>query len=143
MCHDLSRSVVEKFWILMYGIDKRKSAAALCKVKYYTEDGVVMNNKWRVFGLTVSTWIAVSVLSKLYAGAVPRLDIVSASSTVWAWCSLVMGFIMFSKTNKKTEILYGMGAFIISLFPLIGIVAGIAYFGRCYYQMEKQKQIVQ
>lgn len=94
-----------------------------------------MVNKWKVFGLTVATWIALSIIAKMY-GATIHKDLISISSTVWAWSSLVMGFVMRAKTQNWNELAYGVGAFFICLLPVISIFIGIAYFARCYYQME-------
>ncbi|WP_139025297.1 hypothetical protein [Acetonema longum] len=93
-------------------------------------------NKWKVFGLAIATWLVFALIAKMYSGAI-RIDLLSASSTVWSWSSLIMGIVMKAKAQRWAEFGYGLAAFVVCLFPLVGIIAGIAYFARCYYKMEQ------
>lgn len=99
-------------------------------------------NKWKVAGLTFFSWFCFSLLGKFYIYAFPRIDIMSAMSTIWSWASLVMGIYLAIKFKKWLEFSIGILFFILCLLPLIGIFLGISYFAWSYYKIEKQRTYI-
>jgi hypothetical protein len=100
---------------------------------------------WKVFVLTVVTWLVFTVLARGYASAMTtRSDLpyllVEGQSIVWQWASLLMGIIMTIRVGRKgLELLWGGISFGVCIFPM-GFVFGIAYFARCYFELEKKKK---
>lgn len=99
-----------------------------------------MVNKWKVFTLTVITLISFQVLAQLYTYAIPRHTVLDTTPTVWAWSSLIMGIYMAYKFKSFKEFFYGLGMWLICLFPF-GFILGLAYFAHCYYKQEESKII--
>ena len=102
-------------------------------------------SKWKVFGLTVITWLVFSALAQgwIYAmnqGLGHGYSIVDGQSIIWSWASLVMGIVMIFRLGKKwLELLWGGISFVVCLIPMFGFVVGIGYFARCYFELEKKK----
>lgn len=100
-------------------------------------------NKWKVFGLTVVSWLALSVLARLYLGAMidrsPSYSMLDAQGVVWSWASLVMSVVLALRLRDWREIVWGVGAFIVCLLPLVGLIVGIGYFAWSFGKVERLK----
>lgn len=98
-------------------------------------------NKWKIFGKTVITWLIFSFLAKLILNYqiqyVDNLSMIDTQATVWSWMSVFMGIFMAIKIKRWLEFLIGIVAFILCLFPLVGIFIGMFYFSWCYFKLEK------
>ncbi len=98
-------------------------------------------NKWRIFGYTVVTWLAFSVLAKLLVFAYqpyhPAYSIIDAQSVVWSWMSLLMGAVAAFKFKSWREVVWGILFFAVCLVPVIGFFAGIGYFAWIYTKLER------
>lgn len=104
-------------------------------------------NKWKIFGFTVLTWLLFSVIAKTYVLAMqemyPAYSMIDGQSVVWSWLSLFMGVFMSIHLKKWIELLWGVLVFILSLFPIIGMLIGISYFAWCYTKLEKTKKVTE
>lgn len=100
-------------------------------------------NKWKIFGEIVITWLIFSILAKLMLTALQQnrtnLSMIDTQATVWSWMSLLMGIFMKIKLKKWGEFGLGVVFFLVCLFPLIGLFAGIYYFTQCFYKLEKSR----
>ena len=98
---------------------------------------------WKVVGLTFITWLLLSGLAGaivyLMKKTVPGYSIFDAASVVWSWASLLMGMRMVYRVPKKyLELLWGGIFFVICLVPMYGVIAGVGYFLRCNWVVEKK-----
>lgn len=98
---------------------------------------------WKVVGLTFITWLLLSGLAGaivyLMKKTVPGYSIFDAASVVWSWGSLLMGIRMAYRVPKKyLELLWGGIFFVICLVPMYGVIAGVCYFARCNWVVEKK-----
>jgi len=102
--------------------------------------------KWKVFGLTIITWLVFSALAKAFVIAMqqryPEYSMIDGQSVIWSWMSLLMGVFMAFRLREWHEVLWGILFFVICLFPFIGLVAGIGYFAWCYTKLEKRKLLI-
>ena len=99
---------------------------------------------WKVVGLTFVAWLVLSGLAEAYAyfmkQTYPGYSVFDAASVVWSWASLLMGIFMAYRVPKKyLELIWGGIFLIICLVPMYGVIAGIGYFARCYWVLEKKK----
>jgi len=107
------------------------------------------NHRGRKYILLVTwiTWVIIYGISYAFLFAmrqsIPEYVLVDAQSVIWSWSSLFMGLFMTYKLRKWYEILFGIIFFFLCLFPYIGILFGLLYFGWSYDKLEKRRVLLQ
>lgn len=91
--------------------------------------------QFKILGYVGATAIAIAGLAQITADIVPEYqylaqarDIMRWSIYLWSYACVIMGLYLKRQTHRLRELLWGLAAAVLCLFPRPNIIAGLIYF---------------